>query len=75
VDGDDRCGDRARAGAPGPGPGGSAHGAGTRIFLDVLVAHFKRGRTPESIHEAYDRVPLADVYAIFAYYLHHRLRG
>lgn len=46
---------------------------GTRISLDVLVADFKRGKTPESIHEAYEMVPLADIYAIFAYYLRHRL--
>ena len=37
-----------------------------------LVADFKRGKTPESIHEAYETVSLADVYAIFAYYLRHR---
>lgn len=45
---------------------------GTRISLDVLVADFKSGKSPESIHEAYATVPLADVYAIFAYYLRHR---
>lgn len=44
----------------------------TRISLDVLVADFKRGKTPESIQEAYETVSLADVYAIFAYYLRHR---
>lgn len=45
---------------------------GTRVSLDVLVAAFKRGKTPEAIHEGYETVPLADVYAIFAYYLRHR---
>lgn len=45
---------------------------GTRISLDVLVADFKLGKSPEAIHEAYGKVSLADVYAIFAYYLHHR---
>jgi len=45
---------------------------GTRICLDVLVADFKRGKTPESVHDAYQTVSLADVYAIFAYYLRHR---
>jgi len=29
-------------------------------------------QTPESVHEAYETVSLADVYAIFAYYLRHR---
>lgn len=45
---------------------------GTRISLDVLVADFKRGRTPETIHDSYETVSLADVYAIFTYYLRHR---
>lgn len=45
---------------------------GTRISLDVLVAGFKRGKTPEAIHEAYETVSLPDVYAIFTYYLRHR---
>lgn len=46
--------------------------AGTRIALDVLVAAFKRGKTPEAIHDAYETVSLADVYAVFTYYLRHR---
>lgn len=45
---------------------------GTRISLDVLVAAFKRGDSPEAVHENYESVALADVYAIFAYYLRHR---
>lgn len=45
---------------------------GTRISLDVLIDDFKRGKTPEAIHEAYETVSLADVYAILAYYLRHR---
>ncbi|HVX42815.1 MAG TPA: DUF433 domain-containing protein [Mycobacteriales bacterium] len=45
---------------------------GTRISLEVLVAAFKRGKTPETIHDSYETVSLADVYAIFTYYLRHR---
>jgi uncharacterized protein (DUF433 family) len=45
---------------------------GTRISLDVLVADFKQGKTPEAIHSDYETVSLADVYAVFAYYLRHR---
>lgn len=45
---------------------------GTRISLDILVAAFKGGRSPEAIHEAYETVPLADVYAVLAYYLRHK---
>jgi uncharacterized protein (DUF433 family) len=44
----------------------------TRISLDVLVAAFKRGKTPEAIHDSYETVSLGDVYAIFTYYLRHR---
>jgi len=45
---------------------------GTRISLDVLVADFTHGITAESIHDSYQSVALADVYAILAYYLRHR---
>ncbi|MGL4177271.1 MAG: DUF433 domain-containing protein [Dermatophilaceae bacterium] len=45
---------------------------GTRISLDILVAAFKRGDSPEAIHDNHDAVPLADVYAILSYYLRHR---
>lgn len=45
---------------------------GTRIPLDVLVAAFKRGESPEAVHDNYETVSLADVYAIFSYYLRHR---
>jgi len=45
---------------------------GTRVPLDTLVAAFKRGESPESIHESYDTVALVDVYAVLAYYLRHR---
>jgi uncharacterized protein (DUF433 family) len=44
---------------------------GSRISLDILVAAFKRGESPEAIHEDYETVSLADVYTILAYYLRH----
>lgn len=44
----------------------------SRISLDVLVAAFKRGESPEAIHENYESVSLADVYAILSFYLRHR---
>lgn len=46
--------------------------ANTRVPLETLMAAFKRGDSPETIHESYDSVPLADIYAVLAYYLHHR---
>ena len=45
---------------------------GSRISLDVLIAAFKRGKTPEAIHRDFRAVSVADVYAVFAYYLLHR---
>jgi len=45
---------------------------GTRVPLDTLVAAFKRGESPEVIHESYDTVSLADVYSVLAYYLRHK---
>lgn len=44
----------------------------TRISLDILVADFKQGKTPEAVHDSCQTVSLADVYGIFAYYLRHR---
>lgn len=41
---------------------------GTRISLDVLVAVFASGMTAELIHDAYETVSLADLYAVLAYY-------
>lgn len=46
---------------------------GTRVPLETLIAAFKRGESPEAIHESYDTVQLADIYAVLAYYLHHRV--
>ena len=45
---------------------------GTRVPLDTLVAAFKRGASPEAIHQSYDTVALADVYLVLAYYLRHK---
>ncbi|MDP9824069.1 DUF433 domain-containing protein [Nocardioides massiliensis] len=53
-------------------PAGRLMVPGSRISLDILVADFKGGKTPEAIHDDYETVSLADVYSIFAYYLRHR---
>lgn len=39
---------------------------GTRVPIDSVVAAFKRGESPEAIHESFDTVALADVYAVLA---------
>jgi len=46
--------------------------SGTRVGMDIVIEEFKDGATPEEIVESFDTLPLADVYAIIAYYLHHK---
>jgi uncharacterized protein (DUF433 family) len=46
--------------------------AGTRVTLDALVGAFRRGATAEEIAQDYPAISLPDVYAVIAYYLHHR---
>jgi uncharacterized protein (DUF433 family) len=45
---------------------------GTRVTLDVVINSFNRGETPEQIVENYSVLHLADVYAVFTYYLRHK---
>lgn len=45
---------------------------GTRVPIDSLIARFKQGKSPESIHQSFDTVPLTDIYAVLAHYLRHR---
>jgi len=46
---------------------------GTRVTLDTLIDAFQNGATAEEIAQQYPTVPLADVYTIVAYYLHHQV--
>ena len=46
--------------------------SGTRVTLDVIIARYQQGNSPEAIHESFDTVPVTDIYAIIAYYLAHR---
>jgi uncharacterized protein (DUF433 family) len=45
---------------------------GTRVLVDLVVAEFHAGKTPEQIVASYPTLALADVYAAIAYYLNHR---
>ncbi len=45
--------------------------SGTRITLDTIAAAFERGATPEEIVQQYPTLPLADVYSVLGYLLHH----
>jgi uncharacterized protein (DUF433 family) len=53
------------------GEDGAIRVSGTRVLLDLIVAEFKNGATPEEIALAYPLVPLPDVYHVLAYYLRH----
>jgi uncharacterized protein (DUF433 family) len=49
------------------------HGAilvsGTRVTLDTLIDFYHQGESPEDLHEGFPTIPLADMYAVIAYYL------
>jgi uncharacterized protein (DUF433 family) len=45
---------------------------GTPVTLDTVVAAFEEGATAEEIVHQYPSLPLADAYAVIAYYLRHR---
>ncbi len=46
--------------------------AETRVTLDIVVAAFQAGATPETIVQQYPSLALADVYAVIGYYLKHQ---
>jgi uncharacterized protein (DUF433 family) len=43
----------------------------TRVSLDTLIAFYHQGESPEALHEGFPTIPLADIYAVIAYYLAH----
>jgi uncharacterized protein (DUF433 family) len=43
----------------------------TRVTLTTLIAARKQGYTAEQLHSSFPTVPLADIYAVIAYYLVH----
>lgn len=52
-------------------PGGIVRIGKSRVSLDIVVAEYENGMTPEDMVRAYDTLHLADVYAAIAYYLRH----
>lgn len=44
----------------------------SQVLLDVILAEYENGATPESIARGYDTLAMADIYAVIAYYLRHR---
>ena|SRR5664279_1374977 len=51
---------------------GNIRVGGTRVLLEVVIARFQQGDTPEHIHEGFPTLKLADIYAVIAYYLNNR---
>ena len=45
----------------------------TRVLFELVVLAFNEGATPEAIVQSYDTLQLADVYAVLAYFLNHRV--
>lgn len=63
--------------APEPVPllkdaSGALRVVGSRVTVDVLVAAFDAGQTPEEIVQQYPSLDLAAVYAVLAYVIKHR---
>ena len=51
---------------------GAIRVANTRVTLDVIVAAYQNGDSPEQIHEGFPSLKLADIYAVITYYLNHQ---
>lgn len=45
---------------------------GTRVTLATVINAFHQGTTAETIVQQYSSLSLADVYAVFGYYLRHQ---
>lgn len=54
-------------------PEGVVRITGTRVPLETVVRAFYAGATPEEIAQDFPTVTLAQVYAVLAYYLAHRV--
>jgi uncharacterized protein (DUF433 family) len=41
----------------------------TRVTLDIVIARFQQGNTPEQINQSFPTLKLGDIYAVISYYL------
>jgi uncharacterized protein (DUF433 family) len=46
--------------------------AKTRVTLDVVIARYQQGATPEQIRDSFPTLNLSDIYAVITYYLQHQ---
>lgn len=44
----------------------------TRVTLVTLINFYKQGQSAEDLHRGFPTIPLADIYAVIAYYLAHQ---
>jgi len=44
----------------------------TRVPLETVISMFHEGASAEQVVDSFDALSLADVYAMFSYYLNHR---
>ena len=44
----------------------------TRVLLEIIVAAYNLGNTPEEIAESFSAISLADIYSVIGYYLRHQ---
>jgi uncharacterized protein (DUF433 family) len=51
---------------------GAIRVAGTRVTLDTIAYAFEHGATAEEIVQQYPILPLAEVYSVLGYVLHHQ---
>ena len=45
----------------------------SRVLLELVIRAFQDGATPEAIAQRYPTAALADIFAVIAYYLRHRV--
>lgn len=53
-------------------PEGTIYVGNTRVPLETVIYCFRRGDLAEQVVDSFDALALADVFAVFSYYLNHR---
>jgi uncharacterized protein (DUF433 family) len=53
-------------------PSGTIYVGNTRVMLELVVAAYLDGASPEDIVGMWDTLDLGDVHSVLGYYLHHK---
>ena len=51
---------------------GNVYLRGSRVTLETIIILWRKGETPEQLHESFPTVSLAAIYGTIAYYLAHQ---